>query len=432
MKKFLSLCMALVLTFCAIPAMNVSASVVSTVNPTDGYTQDVKTVSTNGAFTICESQVAETATVSGSSITGSAIVTDTPNIVIESSNDNVKVDKVTSVMLDSNGYATGNYITYLTFTGIKASTTKTTITVFKNSIVSGNEAKIVAIDTGKLAADKFKAATFTTASLNAALSASNKATYEITVRGHNEVKVPKLDPTTSAVGYTEYSYCSVCDKVLTPSTIIAKTECTHTGAVKQSETQSTCSVNGVITYYCPIEKTTFTEKKPLIAHTKGADVKHHDATCTEKGYDEYTCTVCGAKVIDYTDPILKHHYVKVVTCEPTFEEDGTALYVCDHEGCNEFKPFEVTVKKLKAGSISSLKAGKKAITVNIKKSANVKKYQIRYSTKSNMSGAKKITVTGSKKITGLKANTKYYVQIRSINGDNVSSWSAKKTVKTSK
>ena len=173
-------------------------------------------------------------------------------------------------------------------------------------------------------------------------------------------------------------------------------------------------------------------KKPRIAHTKGVDVKHHDATCTEKGYDEYTCTVCGYKVIDYTDPILKHHYVKVVTCKPTFKEDGTALYVCDHEGCNEFKPFEVTVKKLKAGSISSLKAGKKAITVNIKKSANVKKYQIRYSIKSNMSGAKKITVTGSKKITGLKANTKYYVQIRSINGDNVSSWSAKKSVKTSK
>ena len=49
-----------------------------------------------------------------------------------------------------------------------------------------------------------------------------------------------------------------------------------------------------------------------------------------------------------------------------------------------------------------------------------------------MSGAKKITVTGSKKITGLKANTKYYVQIRSINGDSISSWSAKKSVKTSK
>ena len=431
MKKFLSLCMTFMLVLCGIPAMNASASVVSTINPTDGYTQTVKTATT-AAFTICETQVAETATVSGSAISGTAILSDTANVVIETSNDNVKVNKVTSPIIDASGNATGKYATYLTFTGVKASSTPTTVKAFNNSIIKDKECKVITIGDSKLAADKFKAATFTTVSLNAELSESNKAIYKITVRGHNEVKVPKLDPTTTTVGHTAYAYCSACDKVLTPSTIIAKTVCDHTGSVKVRETDSTCSKNGEIEYYCPIEKTTFTEKKPLIAHTKGADVKHYDATCTEKGYDEYTCTVCGAKVIDYTDPILKHHYVKVVTCEPTFEEDGTALYVCDHEGCNEFKPFEVTVKKLKAGSISSLKAGKKAITVNIKKSANVKKYQIRYSTKSNMSGAKKITVTGSKKITGLKANTKYYVQIRSIKGDNVSSWSAKKSVKTSK
>ena len=426
MKKFLSLCMAFMLVFCGIPAMNASASVVSTINPTDGYTQTVKTATT-AAFTICETQVAETATVSGSAISGTAILSDTANVVIETSNDNVKVDKVTSPIIDVSGNTTGKYATYLTFTGVKASSTATTVKVFNNSIISGNECKVITIGSSKLATDKFKAATFTNINTTSA-----SAIFSITVTGHTEVKVAELLPTTTTVGHTAYAYCNTCDKVLTASTVIAKVVCDHTGSVKVRETDSTCSEHGEIEYHCPIENRNYITKKPLIAHTKGVDVKHHDATCTEKGYDEYTCAVCGAKVIDYTDPILKHHYVKVVTCEPTFKEEGTALYVCDHEGCNEFKPFEVTVKKLKAGSINSLKAGKKAITVNVKKSADVKKYQIRYSTKSNMSGAKKITVTGSKKITGLKANTKYYVQIRSINGDNVSSWSAKKSVKTSK
>ena len=45
MKKFLSLCMAFMFVFCGIPAMNASASVVSTINPTDGYTiTSIKTV----------------------------------------------------------------------------------------------------------------------------------------------------------------------------------------------------------------------------------------------------------------------------------------------------------------------------------------------------------------------------------------------------
>ena len=109
MKKFLSLCMAFMLVLCGIPAMNASASVVSTINPTDGYTQTVKTVTTT-PFTICETQVAETATVSGSAISGTAILSDTANVVIETSNDNVKVDKVTSPIIDASGNTTGKYV----------------------------------------------------------------------------------------------------------------------------------------------------------------------------------------------------------------------------------------------------------------------------------------------------------------------------------
>lgn len=64
-------------------------------------------------------------------------------------------------------------------------------------------------------------------------------------------------------------------------------------------------------------------------------------------------------------------------------------------------------------------------------------YQIRYSTKSNMAGAKYATASkksSSKKITKLKKKTKYYVQVRTYTISKkvkyYSKWSTKKAVRT--
>ena len=86
--------------------------------------------------------------------------------------------------------------------------------------------------------------------------------------------------------------------------------------------------------------------------------------------------------------------------------------------------------------------GKKSFTAKWKKQskANQKKfngYQIRYSTKKSMKGAKYVTVkksAKSKKIKKLKAKKQYYVQARTYTVTNgkktYSKWSAIKTVKT--
>lgn len=88
-------------------------------------------------------------------------------------------------------------------------------------------------------------------------------------------------------------------------------------------------------------------------------------------------------------------------------------------------------------SFTSIKGKSKAIALKWnKKSCNG--YQIRYSTSSNMKGAKTVTIknkkTVAKTITGLKANKKYYVQIRTYKTANnkkvCSKWSSKKAVKT--
>ncbi len=93
-------------------------------------------------------------------------------------------------------------------------------------------------------------------------------------------------------------------------------------------------------------------------------------------------------------------------------------------------------------ALNSVKAKKKAFSVNMKKANNASGYQIQYATNSKMKSAKKVNVKGnkntSKTISNLKGKRKYYVRVRSyktvkVNGVNKTyygKWTAKKAVKT--
>lgn len=102
------------------------------------------------------------------------------------------------------------------------------------------------------------------------------------------------------------------------------------------------------------------------------------------------------------------------------------------------KTFKINPKNT---SISKLTATKGGFKATIKKyTTQTTGYQIRYSTKSNMSGAKTVTVakntTTKKSVTNLTKGKKYYVQIRTfktVNGTKYySAWSKNKTVTTKK
>lgn len=84
-----------------------------------------------------------------------------------------------------------------------------------------------------------------------------------------------------------------------------------------------------------------------------------------------------------------------------------------------------TKVKVKNTSIKKLKKrGSRKLEVTIRKVSDAKGYQIRYSKKSNMKSAKSVHTTSTKKtISGLKARSKYYVQVRAYKLD-----SAKKKV----
>ncbi len=94
---------------------------------------------------------------------------------------------------------------------------------------------------------------------------------------------------------------------------------------------------------------------------------------------------------------------------------------------------KVKVAKAKKPGVKS--TSKKKAKVTIKRVKNAYGYQICYSTKKNMSGAKKkVTKKLSKTLTGLKSKKKYYVKVRAFKKDSTGNrvygkWSAVKAVK---
>lgn len=92
-----------------------------------------------------------------------------------------------------------------------------------------------------------------------------------------------------------------------------------------------------------------------------------------------------------------------------------------------------------ATKITSIKARKRGFTVRYAKSGQATGYQIRYSIRSNMAGAKTVGTTSlTRTVTRLKGRRYYYVQVRAyrtvkVNGKSVTyytDWSAKRRVRT--
>lgn len=128
-----------------------------------------------------------------------------------------------------------------------------------------------------------------------------------------------------------------------------------------------------------------------------------------------------------------HAYV-VTTVPATVFAKGKKISTCPLCGNTITK----SIKK-KTFKLSSLKAAKKALTVKAAAQAEMKGYQVQYSTSKKFT--KKTTKTVkvatkkklNKKIKGLKSGKKYYVRVRAykMNGKKTvySAWTAKKSVK---
>ena len=143
----------------------------------------------------------------------------------------------------------------------------------------------------------------------------------------------------------------------------------------------------------------------------------------------------GFAAYDPANCTAGNHPYAVTTVKATLFAKGKETYVCPVCGNTVVK----TLKK-KTFKISSLKSTKKnTIVVKTKKQAQIKGYQVQYSTskkfkKKTTKAVKVATKKGlNKTVKGLKSGKKYYVRVRAykMNGKKTvySAWTAKKSVK---
>ena len=144
------------------------------------------------------------------------------------------------------------------------------------------------------------------------------------------------------------------------------------------------------------------------------------------------------------DAVCIHQYEETSRVDPEKGIDGYAIEKC--KSCaHRVKTVLPALKPVPDNTkITKLVPAKKAMTVKWRKSnekivgKNIDGYQIRYSLKKSMKGAKTVTVKGwtvtSKKIKKLRSKKKYYVQIRTYKKTDGktyrSAWSRAKAVKT--
>lgn len=198
-------------------------------------------------------------------------------------------------------------------------------------------------------------------------------------------------------------------------------------------TPATCTVQGTGRRYCKRGCGWYFEVDiPATGHTKVIDPAV-PATATTTGLTEGShCSVCGK--------ILKYREVVPKLTAPSTTKDWKEKDV--QEGDYEEYDSLAEVEAVRKTKIIKIKAAKKGFTVRWKGIARAcNGYEVAYSTKKSMKGAKNVRLASDKKICKvkkLKAKKKYYVRIRTYRIVKInetykrvySAWSKIKTVRT--
>jgi len=291
-------------------------------------------------------------------------------------------------------------------------------------------------------------------------------------------------PTCTEKGYTTYK-CACGDSYTADEKSPAGHKLTKTEAK-----DATCTEAGNIEYYtCNVCEGYFLDEKgekattaaevvvAATGHKYGAYKTTTKAKFGKNGEQEATCSVCGDKAVKTiaAPKTIKLSYTSYTyngkVRKPTvtvYDSNGNKISSANYKvsyasGRKNVGKYKVTVTirdgranyaksskyttfriNPKGTSISSLTKAKKGFTVKWKKQSGkmaktrITGYQYRYSTSSKMTNANIKTVKGysktSAKRTSLKANKKYYVQVRTYKVVNktwyYSPWSKAKAVTT--
>lgn len=290
---------------------------------------------------------------------------------------------------------------------------------------------------------------------------------------HNVSEVSAVKSTCKKNGHKEYWQCSACGKAFWDKECEKHIEDVATEtAVPKAHTMiahkgiaATCTKAGQCTFYecstCGNYYEDSRGEEEIIDHVNGIVIpakghkltfhKAKKATCTCDGnYEYWGCERCGelfsdskgAQIIEKSSIIIVRsgHDYRHISEAAGIMHNGKEYDKCDN--CGAEKDIKI-IKGYATSYVKSFKVskGKKCFTAKWKKQtkANQKQfagYQIRYSMKKDMSGAKYITAgktSKSRKVKGLTKKKTYYVQARTYTTKSgttfYSKWSSVKTVK---
>ncbi len=166
---------------------------------------------------------------------------------------------------------------------------------------------------------------------------SSKGACLHTGYGTTENTVP---PTCGADGCIE-TVCSNCGEVIATKVIPATGA--HTWDNGTVTTEPTETTPGVRTFTCAVCSQTKTEVIPATGAHTFVFTKNVAPSCTEAGYDLYTCRDCGASEQRNVKPALGHKWDSgTVTTEPTEKDPGTMTYTCTVCGATKTEVIPAT------------------------------------------------------------------------------------------
>lgn len=152
---------------------------------------------------------------------------------------------------------------------------------------------------------------------------SSKGACLHTGYGTTETTVPA---TCGADGRID-TICANCGDVIATEVIPATGA--HTWDNGTVTTEPTETTPGVRTFTCAVCSQTKTEVIPATGAHTFVFTKNVAPSCTEAGYDLYTCRDCGASEQRNVKPALGHKWDSgTVTAEPTEKDPGTMTYTC--------------------------------------------------------------------------------------------------------
>ena len=152
---------------------------------------------------------------------------------------------------------------------------------------------------------------------------SSKGACLHTGYGTTETTVPA---TCGADGRID-TVCANCGDVIATEVIPATGA--HTWDNGTVTTEPTETTPGVRTFTCAVCSQTKTEVIPATGAHTFVFTKNVAPSCTEAGYDLYTCSGCGATEKRNVKPALGHKWDSgTVTTEPTEKDPGTMTYTC--------------------------------------------------------------------------------------------------------